>query len=126
MAGVVPFETVQGTEPVPLHIGEKTSTSLLSSLLLIFIHLYWVLQLTLKVHFVNHNLMPPFFSKKVGVLTSAEAYRYVIFMWKIFFLQIHLPGKIIGRIVYLLCRHRNYHHSGLYATLRHSKTCITH
>ncbi len=41
------------------------------------------------------------------------------------FLQIYLFGEIIGRIVYLLCRHRHYHHIGAYTTLPYSKTCIS-
>ena len=38
----------------------------------------------LKVHFVIHSLIPPFFSKKVEIFTSAEAFRYIMFVCKIF------------------------------------------
>ncbi len=38
----------------------------------------------LKVHFVIHSLIPPFFSKKVEIFTSEEAFRYIMFVCKIF------------------------------------------
>ncbi len=52
----------------------------------------------LKVHFVIYSLIPPFLFKKVEIFTSAEAFT-VVSVCKIF-LQIHLFGEIIGRIVY--------------------------
>ncbi len=38
----------------------------------------------LKVHFVIHSLIPPFFSKEVEIFSSAEAFRYIMFVYKIF------------------------------------------
>ncbi len=57
---------------------------------------------------------PNFFSKKVEIFicTSAEAFRYNCSCAK-YFLQIHLLGEIIGKIVCLLCRHYKYQHSSL-------------
>ncbi len=64
----------------------------------------------LKVHFLIHSLIPPFFSKKVEIFTSAEAFRCIMFVCKIFLgIEINLFGETIVRIVYLVCQHRNYH-----------------
>ncbi len=38
----------------------------------------------LKVHFVIHSLIPPFFSKKVEIFTSAEAFRFITACVQIF------------------------------------------
>ena len=46
----------------------------------------------LKDHFVIHSLIPPFFTKKVEIFTSAEAFRSIMFVYK-YFLQIPLFGK---------------------------------
>ncbi len=54
-----------------------------------------------KVHFVMHSLTSPLFSKKVEIFTSAEAFRYIMFLC-IIFLANSFVGEIIGRIVYLL------------------------
>ncbi len=38
----------------------------------------------LKAHFMIHSPIPPFFSKKVEIFTSAEAFRYIMFVCKLF------------------------------------------
>ncbi len=38
----------------------------------------------LKVHFVIHNLIPSFISKKVQIFTPVEAFRYKMLLCKIF------------------------------------------
>ncbi len=42
------------------------------------------------------------------IFTSAEGFRCMMFVRKIF-LKIHLIGEIIRQIVYFYCRHNNYH-----------------
>ena len=83
------------------------------------------LDLLLKVHFVIHSLIPPFFSKKLETFTPVDAfYRYIMYVYKIF-LKIHLFGKIIAKL--------SIYYVDIilpsivqYATLWFSKTCITH
>ncbi len=38
----------------------------------------------LKVHFVVHSFIPPFFSKKVEIFIPVHAFRYILFVLKIF------------------------------------------
>ncbi len=66
---------------------------------------------------------PPFFSKKVSIFTSAEAFRYIMSVCKIF-LQTHLFGEIIAE---LLIHYADIIITSIvaYATVWDSKTCLT-
>ncbi len=61
----------------------------------------------LKDHFVIHSLIPPFFTKKVEIFTSVEAYRYIMYVCKTF-LANSFVRRNNRRIGYLLCRHEKY------------------
>ena len=37
-----------------------------------------------KVHFVVHSLIPPFSTRKVEIFTSSEAFRYIMYVCRIF------------------------------------------
>ncbi len=76
----------------------------------------------LKVHFVIHSPIPPFYLKTVDIFTSAEVFRYIMFVCKIF-LANSFAWQSNRSIVYLLCLHNNYQHSGLCNSMI---TCITH
>ncbi len=81
----------------------------------------------LKVHFVIHSFIPPFFSKKVEIFVLVEAFRYIMFVQKIFLANLIIVWQNITEFVYFSCRHGNSNvHIVAYATVWCSKTCIAH
>ena len=58
------------------------------------------------------------------IFTSVEAFRYIIFVCKVFLANssVWWNNRCIAD---LLCQHKNYQHSGLCSSKRDSKTCIT-
>ncbi len=68
----------------------------------------------LKVHFVIHSLIPPFFSRKVEIFTSAEAFRYMMLLCKIFLANSFVWWNNRQNCLFFM------------STLRYSKTCIAH
>ncbi len=64
----------------------------------------------------------PFIFLKKRLFLSAGAFRYIMFVCKF----ICLTKKSVKLFLNLLCRDDNYQHSGLYATVWYSKTCVTH
>ncbi len=79
----------------------------------------------LKVHFVIHSLIPPFFSKKVEIFIPVEASRYIIFVLKIFLANI-LDWRNYQRICVFSMSTWKFQHIEAHVTVWYSKTCITH
>ncbi len=79
----------------------------------------------LKVHFVIYSLIPPFFSTKVEIFIPVEAFRYILFVLKIFLANL-LAWRSNRRICVFFMSTWKLQHIVAYATGWYSKTCITH
>ncbi len=70
----------------------------------------------LKVHFVIHSLIPPFISKKVGIFIPVEAFRYIMFVLKIFLANL-LVWRNNHRICVFFMSTWKFQHVVAYATV---------
>ena len=78
----------------------------------------------LKVHFVIHSLIPPYFSKKVEIFIPVEAFKYILFVLKLF-LANSLVWRSNRRICVFFMSTWKFQRIVAYATGT-SKTYITH
>ncbi len=80
---------------------------------------------SLKVHFMIHSLIPPFFSKKVEIFIPVEAFSYILFVLKIFLANL-LVWQSNCQICLFFMSTWKFKHIVAYATVWYNKTCITH
>ena len=87
----------------------------------------WEYFIHLKVHFVIHSLIPPVFTKKVEMFTSAEAFTSIMFVCKIFLAKSFLWRNDRSNCLFIMSTYL-ITNIVVYATvdLWYSKTCITH
>ncbi len=79
----------------------------------------------LKAHFVIHSLIPLFFSKKIEIFVPVEAFRYILFVLKIFLANL-LVWRSNRRICVFFMSTWKFQHIVANATVWYSKTRITH